>query len=292
MSRKRYVRKAVIPAAGLGTRLLPVTKAVPKELLPIVNKPSIQYIVEEALLSGIEHIIFVISADKESILDYFDIDGNLECFLEKLGKKNLLKDIKKISRTIEIISVRQKEPLGLGHAVLTAETAVGDEPFAVLLPDDLVDSQIPCLSQLLGIFDKENSGVIALERVPKNKTTNYGIIEGRKKNGRIWNITALIEKPAPEEAPSALAVIGRYILPPEIFGILKRTKPGSGGEIQLTDALSKLAGMGKLLGVEFSGKRYDIGNPEGLIIANVAYGIKHKNISSIIKKEFARRFRT
>ncbi len=275
------VRKAVIPAAGLGTRMLPATKSIPKELLPVVDKPLIHYIVEEIIEAGIEQVIFVISKGKDAILDYFDIDRDLESFLSERNKKDILKNIKSVSNMIDIVSVRQKEPLGLGHAVLTARDLVGNEPFAVVLPDDIVDAEKGCLSQMMEVYKKNGSPVVALERIPERDSAKYGIVKAKKKDGQIWVIENLVEKPAPEEAPSNLAVIGRYILPTEIFEILKKTKPGHGGEIQLTDALRVVARRA-LLGLEFSGKRYDLGNPMGFLEANLAFGMKRAKLKEAI----------
>lgn len=282
MGRNAKVRKAVIPAAGLGTRMLPATKSIPKELLPIVNKPLIHYIVEEIIEAGIEEIIFVISRGKEAILDYFDIDNELEAFLSARDKKEILNNIRDLSRMIDIVSVRQKQPLGLGHAVLTAKDIVGNEPFAVVLPDDIVDANRGCLLQLMEVYKKEGSPVIALERIPQKDSVKYGIVKTSNSNARTWKIEDLIEKPSPEVAPSNLAVIGRYILPEEVFEILKETKPGQGGEIQLTDALRVIAKK-SLLGLEFSGKRYDIGNPLGFLEANIAFGMKYAELKEALR---------
>lgn len=282
MGRNAKVKKAVIPAAGLGTRMLPATKSIPKELLPVVDKPLIHYIVEEIIEAGIEEVIFVISKGKEVILDYFDIDQELENFLSERKKKDILNSIKALSRMIEIISVRQKQPLGLGHAVLTAEEIVGNETFAVVLPDDIVDAKTGCLSQLMEVFERENSPVLALERIHKRDSMKYGIVKTKKLYERTWRIEDLIEKPSPEHAPSNLAVIGRYILPPDVFKILQHTKPGKGGEIQLTDALRVIA-RNVLLGYEFSGKRYDLGNPLGFLEANIAFGMKRAELQTTLR---------
>lgn len=282
MVRNAKVNKAVIPAAGVGTRMLPATKSIPKELLPVVDRPLIHYIIEEIIEAGIEEVIFVISKGKEAILDYFDIDRELEAFLSERNKTDLLNSIKSISRMIDIISVRQKEPLGLGHAVLSAKEIVGDEPFAVVLPDDIVDAKRGCLSQLMDVYNKDNSPVVALERISERDSMKYGIVKAKKIRAKTWNIEDLIEKPAPEVAPSNLAVIGRYILPPEVMKILQETKPGKGGEIQLTDALRVVA-RDTLLGLEFSGKRYDLGNPGGFLMANIAFGMKRAELEEAIK---------
>lgn len=276
------VKKAVIPAAGLGTRMLPATKSIPKELLPLVDKPLIHYIVEEIIEAGIKEVIFVISKGKEAILDYFDIDKELESFLTERNKQDILKSIKSLSRMINLISIRQKEPLGLGHAVLTAKDIIGNEPFAVVLPDDIVDAKKGCLSQLMDVYNRRNSPVIALERIPKKETIKYGVVDAIRSQGRTWLIRDLIEKPKPEIAPSNLAVIGRYILPPEVLQILQDTEPGQGGEIQLTDALRNVARK-SLLGYEFSGKRYDLGNPMGFLKANIVFGMKRPELKEAIR---------
>lgn len=276
------VRKAVIPAAGLGTRMLPATKTIPKELLPVVDRPLIHYVIEEIIEAGIKEVIFIISKGKEVILDYFDRDFALESFLTERKKLDLLEKIRGISRLVDVTSVRQKEPLGLGHAVLVAKNAIGKEPFAVVLPDDIVDAEKGCLKQLMDVYIKTEKPIIALERVPKKDTEKYGIIKGKEERKDLWKIDDLIEKPSPEEAPSDLAVIGRYILPAEIFDILEETKPGKGGEIQLTDALRVIA-KNSLFGLVFTGKRYDLGNPLGFILANIAYGVKREELRRAIK---------
>jgi len=281
VGRDAKVKKAVIPAAGLGTRMLPATKSIPKELLPVVDKPLIHYIIEEIIEAGIKEVIFVISKGKEAILDYFDIDREMENFLYRRNKKEILNIIKSISQMIDIVSVRQKQPLGLGHAVLTAKDIVGNEPFAVVLPDDIVDGEIGCLSQLMDVYNKEGSPVIALERIPEEDSVKYGIVKTTKIKNRTWRIQDLIEKPAPAVAPSNLAVIGRYILPPEVLQILQDTKPGQGDEIQLTDALRVIARK-SLLGYEFRGKRYDLGNPAGFLEANIAFGMKQAKLRKTI----------
>jgi UTP--glucose-1-phosphate uridylyltransferase len=268
------IRKAVIPAAGLGTRFLPAVKAIPKELLPIVDKPTIQYIVEEAVDSGIEQVILITARGKGAIEEHFDISFELEEVLKRQKKDDLLRVVQDVSSMVRMTAVRQKEPKGLGHAVLCAREAVGDEPFAVMLGDDIVDSAPPCLAQMLEVFRQADGGVIALQRVPESETYLYGIISGEKVGERTYRITSLVEKPSPEQAPSSLAVIGRYILPPEIFPILEQTPPGKGGEIQLTDALQALALSMPLYGYEFTGDRYDAGDKVGYLEANIAFALK------------------
>jgi UTP--glucose-1-phosphate uridylyltransferase len=277
------IRKGVIPAAGLGTRFLPATKAVPKELLPIVDKPTIQYIVEEAVASGIEEIILITARGKGGIEDHFDVSVELEETLKKTKKDDLLRLVRKISEMVRVVAIRQKEPKGLGHAVLCAREAVGDEPFAVLLGDDIVDADPPCLAQMMEVSRQKNGGVIALLRVPETETHLYGIIRGEHVDERIYQIAEMVEKPKPEQAPSNLAVIGRYVLPPEIFPILEKTPPGKGGEIQLTDALQELARMQPLFGYEFMGDRYDAGDKVGYLQANIAFALKRPEMAARVK---------
>ena len=277
------IRKAVIPAAGLGTRFLPAVKAIPKELLPIVDKPTIQYIVEEAVDSGIEQVILITAHGKGAIEDHFDISFELEEILKRQKKEDLLRVVQEVSSMARMIAIRQKEPKGLGHAVLCAREAVGDESFAVMLGDDIVDSDPPCLAQMVEVFRKMHGGVIALQRVPETETHLYGIISGEKVDERTYRITGLVEKPAPEQAPSNLAVIGRYLLPPEIFPILEHTLPGKGGEIQLTDGLQALANSMPLYGYEFTGDRYDAGDKVGYLEANIAFALKRPQMVARLK---------
>ena len=277
------IRKAVIPAAGLGTRFLPAVKAIPKELLPIVDKPTIQYIVEEAVDSGIEQVILITAHGKGAIEDHFDISFELEEILKRQKKEDLLRVVQEVSSMARMIAIRQKEPKGLGHAVLCAREAVGDESFAVMLGDDIVDSDPPCLAQMVEVFRKMHGGVIALQRVPETETHLYGIISGEKVDERTYRITGLVEKPAPEQAPSNLAVIGRYLLPSEIFPILEHTLPGKGGEIQLTDGLQALANSMPLYGYEFTGDRYDAGDKVGYLEANIAFALKRPQMVARLK---------
>ena len=277
------IRKGVIPAAGLGTRFLPATKAVPKELLPIVDIPTIQYIVEEAVASGLEEIILITARGKGSIEDHFDISVELEETLRKQKKDELLQMVREISEMVRVVAVRQKEPKGLGHAVLCAREAVGDEPFAVLLGDDIVDADPPCLAQMIEVAHQKGGGVIALQRVPETETHLYGVIRGEKVDERVYQIAEMVEKPKPEQAPSNLAVIGRYVLPPEIFPILEKTSPGKGGEIQLTDALQELARRKPLFGYEFVGDRYDAGDKVGYLEANLAFALKRPQMAERLK---------
>lgn len=272
------VRKAVIPVAGLGTRFLPATKTVPKELLPIVDIPSIQYVVEEAVDSGIEEIIFVTGRGKDSIEDHFDEAPELEQILSERGQTETLKMLRRIAQMTEVVSVRQKRPLGLGHAVLCARDLVGNEPFAVLLADDLIDGDTPCVRQLLEIFEEKKESVIALMQVPQEEVHQYGVIKGTELRTRLYQVEATVEKPAAQDAPSRMAIIGRYILRPEIFSILTTLPPGRGGEIQLTDGLAQLVRERKVYGCEFVGERYDIGDKFGFVRATVAYALKRGDL--------------
>jgi len=278
------IKKAVIPAAGFGTRFLPATKVVPKELLPIVDKPTIQYIMEEVVVAGIEEVILITGREKGSIEDHFDTSAELENHLRKKGKKDLLKLIQEISEMVTLVSVRQKEPLGLGHAILCAKKVVGKEPFAVLLGDDLIDAKVPCIKQMIEVYQKMDGAVIAVQKVPKSETHLYGIIEGRKVEDRIYRIHDMIEKPKKGKAPSNLAIIGRYILPPQIFGILERVPPDSRGEIQLTNGLRGLRGEAPIFGYEFVGDRYDAGDKWGYLEANISLALKHPDIGPKLKK--------
>jgi len=273
------IRKAVFPAAGLGTRFLPATKAQPKEMLPLVDKPVIQYVIEEAVASGIENIIIVTGRGKNAIEDHFDVSFELERTLAERGQKDLLKLVRSISDMIHVSYVRQKEPLGLGHAVLCAKELVGDEPFAVFLGDDIIDSRVPVMGQMMKIFSRRRSSVLAVEPVPRERTCDYGIIahDGRTQNG-VYRVTDLVEKPVPEEAPSDLAIIGRYILTPEIFRHLEKTKPDAKGEIQLTDGLRSLLGKEPIDAFRFQGKRFDTGNKLGFLKATVEFALKRKDL--------------
>lgn len=273
----KKIRKAVIPAAGLGTRFLPATKAQPKEMLPIVDKPAIQFIIEEAIASGIEEILIITGRNKRSIEDHFDRSLELEAQLKAQGKYDQLKMVEEISE-VTIHFIRQKEALGLGHAVLCAKQFVGYEPFAVMLGDDLVDAAVPCLSQLIDVYNDLGGSVLGVQEVPAETVSNYGIVTPRAVKPNIWQAMDLIEKPAQEEAPSRLAVLGRYILDPEIFSILEKTQPGRGGEIQLTDAIRVLAGQQAVYAYNFFGRRYDIGDKEGFLEATVEQALKRPEL--------------
>jgi UTP--glucose-1-phosphate uridylyltransferase len=275
-------RKAVIPAAGLGTRFLPATKAVPKELLPIVDVPTIQYVVQEILDSGLSEVVLVTGRGKQAIEDHFDASPELERFLEEKGKADLLAMVREVARMARVVSVRQKEPLGLGHAVLAARPCVGDEPFAVLLGDDVIDHPVPCTRQLLDVY-ASHGPAIALLAVPPEKTQLYGVISGQPVRERLHRVDALVEKPPPGTAPTNLSVMGRYVLPPEIFDLLERTRPGRGGEIQLTDALHALAQRRSLYGLEFEGTRYDAGEKLGFLEATVAFALRRPDLGPALR---------
>jgi len=274
------VRKAIIPAAGLGTRFLPATKAQPKEMLPIVDKPTIQYIVEEAINSGIEEILIVTGRNKRAIEDHFDRSVELELELRNKGNEALLKQVQDISNLVDIHYVRQKEARGLGHAIYCAKAFVGNEPFAVLLGDDVVDSSVPCLKQLIGVFDEYSCTVLGVQEVNPEDVNKYGIVAHDRIGDRLYKVKDLVEKPAREAAPSNVAILGRYIITPEIFYVLEHTEPGSGGEIQLTDALKALGRKQEMYAYNFEGKRYDIGSKLGFLQATVEFALKREELSS------------
>jgi len=270
----KKVRKAIIPAAGLGTRFLPATKAMPKEMLPIVDKPTIQYIVEEAVASGIEDIIIVTGKGKRAIEDHFDIAFELEQNLAEKGKLNLLEKVRYSTNLADIHYIRQKEPKGLGHAVWCARNFIGDEPFAVLLGDDIVQSETPCLRQLIEQYEETHSSVIGVQTVPDNETHRYGIVEPSVQTGRRYQVENFVEKPAPGTAPSNLAIMGRYILTPEIFMFLDKQETGSGGEIQLTDAIQQLNQIQRVFAYDFEGKRYDVGEKLGFVKTTLEFALQ------------------
>jgi UTP--glucose-1-phosphate uridylyltransferase len=275
---KRKVRKAVLPVAGLGTRFLPATKAVPKEMLPLVDTPSIQLIVEECAAAGIEEVIFVSARGKSAIEDHFDRAAELEALLERRGKQEDLARVRRPQQLARFLSVRQAEARGLGHAVLCARDAVGDEPFAVLLGDDLLDAPVPGVRQLADVYERSGKGVIALYEVAPGQEHLYGIADGKRTAPRELELTKLIEKPAPGTAPTRLAIIGRYVLPPEIFDILAATPPGRGGEIQLTDGLATLCARSGLIGLEVEGRRFDVGDRAGYVLAMVHYALRRDEL--------------
>lgn len=274
----KKVKKAVIPAAGLGTRFLPATKAQPKEMLPIVDKPTLQYIIEEAVNSGIEEILIITGRNKKSIEDHFDKSVELELELEKKGKDDLLELVRGISEMANIYYIRQKEPLGLGHAVYCARSFIGDEPFAVLLGDDIVDAGTPCLKQLIGAYEEYGTSILGVQSVAKEDVNKYGIVDGYEVGKGAYRVNSLVEKPGPEKAPSEIAILGRYIIEPRIFEILKNTKPGKGGEIQLTDALNVLAKESSMHAYVFEGRRYDVGDKMGYLEATIDFALKREDL--------------
>jgi UTP--glucose-1-phosphate uridylyltransferase len=283
MTKTKRVRKAVLPAAGLGTRFLPATKAQPKEMLPVVDKPLVQYVVEECIASGIENIIIVTGRGKNAIEDHFDSAPELERYLEEKGKKDQAKMVREISNMVHFSYTRQKEPLGLGHAVLTARELVGDEPFAVLLGDVIIPGPRPATKQLIEVYEATGVGAIAVEEVPQEKTHLYGIVDGEPASQPPWGerllrVRNLVEKPKPADAPSNLAITGRYVLPPEAFDCLERTRPGAGGEIQLTDALRLLAKESGLWAYIYEGKSYDAGDKLGFLKATVEIALQNPDL--------------
>ncbi len=284
---KMKVRKAVFPAAGLGTRFLPATKAQPKEMLPLVDKPIIQYGVEEALASGCDQIIIVTGRGKTAIEDHFDVSYELEKMLEERGKTDLLAVVRQISDMIHVAYVRQKEAMGLGHAVLMARELVGNEPFAVLLADDVIDADVPCLKQMMDVFEETQSSVIATHTVEGPAISSYGVIDAKPVNGRwagkLFEIQNLVEKPRPEEAPSNLAVIGRYIFTPGIFDMLDNTPLGVGGELQLTDGMRQLLKSEKIYGYNFDGTRHDTGDKLGFLKATVEFALKRPDLGADLR---------
>lgn len=279
------VRKAVFPAGGLGTRFLPATKVIPKEMLALVDKPIIQYGVEEAIDSGIEHIIIVTGRGKSAMEDHFDLSFELDATLERRGKHDLLKVSRSVAHMARVSYVRQKEPLGLGHAVLCAKDLVGNEPFAVILPDDVIDAETPCLQQMIDVFTEKQGSVLATMTIDGPAISAYGVLAGSpdRDNPRIYNCTGMVEKPKLADAPSNQAIVGRYVLTPRVFELLEQTKPGAGGEIQLTDGIKALLNEEKVFGYTFEGKRYDAGDKFGMLQATVEFALK--------RQEFGDRFR-
>lgn len=291
------VKKAIIPAAGLGTRFLPATKAMPKEMLPIVDKPTIQYIVEEAVESGIEDIIIVTGKGKRSIEDHFDHSFELEHVLLEKGKFELLDEVQKSSKLVDIHYIRQKEPRGLGHAIWCARKFIGNEPFAVLLGDDIVKAEKPCLKQMIEQYDRHNSSIIGVQHVADDEVSRYGIVDGKGMGGRLYSVTSLVEKPKKEEAPSNLAILGRYILSPKIFELLSIQEPGAGGEIQLTDAIAELNKYQAVYAYDFEGIRYDVGEKMGFIKTTIEFALEHPDLkndlldylSEVMEKELSKK---
>jgi len=283
------IRKAVFPAAGFGTRFLPATKASPKEMLPLVDKPLIQHGVEEARAAGVRDMIIVTGRGKNAIEDHFDVSFELETALKKKGDGELHKLIRAISDMADFFYVRQNLPLGLGHAVLRAKDLVGEEPFAVVLSDDVIDSKVPVLVQMCDVYERFSAGaVLAIQRVPKDQVSRYGIIKGRRLAEGVFEVEDMVEKPKPAAAPSDLAIIGRYILPPSIFPALQATRPGAGGEIQLTDAIRSLLNKERILGCEFEGVRYDAGTKLGFLQANIAFALKDPELGPGLREFLSR----
>lgn len=274
------LRKAVLPVAGLGTRFLPATKAMPKEMLPVVDKPLIQYAVDEARAAGIEEICLVTGRGKDSLIDYFDVAFELEYTLRQRNKTEALKALEPSSvEAGSLIAVRQQEPLGLGHAIWCARSFIGDDPFAILLPDDIVQSGVPCMKQLADAYYATGGSVVAVEEVPRAHTNRYGILKPGKDDGKMVEITGLVEKPKPEEAPSNLSIIGRYVLTPEIMPFLSLLEKGAGGEVQLTDAMAKTIGKTPFHGLRYEGKRFDCGNKIGFLEAQIAFSLERPDLA-------------
>jgi len=277
------IRKAVIPAAGMGTRFLPATKAQPKEMLPIVDKPTIQYIIEEAVASGIEDILIVSGRGKRAIEDHFDKSYELEDMLKRKGEQELLSLVQDISNLANVNYVRQKEPRGLGHAIYCARSFIGSEPFAILLGDDIVDSSVPCLKQMIDVYEKYNTTILGVQQVPESEVSKYGIIKGALIEDRVYKVEDMVEKPDVDSAPSNVAILGRYIVTPEVFTHLENAAPGKGGEIQLTDALKAMLAANPIYAYDFIGKRYDVGNKLGFLEATVEFALKRDEL----RDEFA-----
>jgi UTP--glucose-1-phosphate uridylyltransferase len=277
------VRKAVVVAAGLGTRMLPATRVIPKEILPVVDRPAIQVVVEEAIASGIEEIVIVVAPGRSLVLDHFAPVPDLERHLQERGKHDLLAVVRSVSGMTRITRAEQTQPMGLGHAVLQASEAIGDEPFAVILPDDIFDSERPCLRQLMDVAETREAPVVALMRVAPEDISKYGIVEASPAGPRLHRLTGMVEKPEPSKAPSDFAIVGRYILTPEIFSLLAEGKPGAGGEIQLTDGLLALCSSRPMYGYEFAGTRYDLGDRFGLITAQIGFGLKRPDLADRLR---------
>ena len=275
---KMTVKKAIIPAAGLGTRFLPATKSQPKEMLPIVDKPTLQYIIEEAINSGIEEILIITGRNKKSIEDHFDKSVELELELEQKGKQEMLDMVRDISNMVNIHYIRQKEPKGLGHAIHCAKSFIGNEPFAVLLGDDIVDCEKPCLKQLISAYDEYKTSILGVQEVAIEDTNKYGILDVKHIEDRVYKVKDMVEKPSIEEAPSNVAILGRYIITPAIFDILERQEPGKGGEIQLTDALKTLGSQEAIYAYNFEGRRYDVGDKFGFLEATIDFALKRDNL--------------
>ncbi|MFQ6122645.1 MAG: UTP--glucose-1-phosphate uridylyltransferase GalU [Dehalococcoidales bacterium] len=281
------IRKAVITAAGWGTRFLPATKAQPKEMLPLLNKPIIQYAVEEAIASGIEQIVIVTAIGKHSVENHFDRSFELEQVLQEKGMSEALAEVSSIGNSTKICYVRQREQLGLGHAVLMTRDFIGEEPFALLLPDDVIRSEVPATKQLIKAFEQCRGSILAIEEVPEERVSSYGIIKPRQLDDRLYQVLSLVEKPDMRCAPSRLGIVGRYVLTPEIFPALEETLPGKGGEIQLTDGLSRLLSNQQIFGYRFEGTRYDVGTPLGLLRASIAFALENPGMADELKDYLA-----
>lgn len=277
------VRTAVILAAGMGTRMLPSSKVIPKEILPVIDTPAIQVVVEEAVASGIEEVVIVISPGRTTVVDHFKPNLELESSLEARGKRDILELLRRSNNPVKIVTAEQRQPLGLAHAVLQARAAVGNEPFAVMLPDDIFDCQRPCLRQLLDAADRQAAPVVALLRVARSELSKYGIVDAKPAGERLYELRGMVEKPAPEAAPSELAIMGRYVLTPDIFDLLAQVKPGAGGEMQLTDALVALAQRRHVYGYEYEGTRYDLGDRVGFISAQIGFGLKRPELADRLR---------
>ena len=280
----KKVRTAVIPVAGLGTRFLPATKTVPKEMLPLLDRPCIDYIVAEAADAGIERIIFITARGKDAMVDYFDRSPALESHLKKVGRIELLEKVLECGKRVDVIAIRQRETLGLGHAVLCAKAIVGDEPFAVLLGDDIVDSEKPTIGEMINVYQQKGDAVVALMEVPKTETERYGICAGPFETPRCMRVEQMVEKPHPKLAPSNYGIVGRYVLPSKIFPLIEETPPGKGGEIQLTDAIHMLARRGEVVGFKIQGQRFDTGNALGLLRASMYQALKRPELRAGFKK--------
>lgn len=280
----QQIRKAVIPVAGMGTRFLPASKAIPKEMLTVVDRPTIQYIVEEVVASGIEQIVLITSAGKAAIENHFDYNQELDLLLESRGKVRICEELRHLANLIDIVSIRQKKPLGLGHAIWTARNVIGNEPFMVLLGDDLVVSDEPCAKQMMRLYNEVQESIVAIQTVPMDQTYQYGIVEGELLRERVYQVNRLVEKPPPGTCNSNLAIIGRYILHPEIFEMLEKTTPGHGGEIQLTDALLALSNKRSMFAYEFEGDRYDAGDKMGYLKAIIAFAMRHPELRDEFRK--------
>ncbi|MCA0756803.1 UTP--glucose-1-phosphate uridylyltransferase GalU [Paenibacillus sp. N4] len=287
---EKRIRKAIIPAGGLGTRFLPATKAQPKEMLPIIDKPAIQYIVEEAVSSGIESIIIVSGRNKRAIEDHFDKSAELEMELEARHNEDMLKMVRDISRLADIYYVRQKEPLGLGHAVMCARRFIADEPFAVLLGDDILKSDPPCLSRMIEIYEQQRSSVVAVMEVPWDQTHKYGIVD-IEAGQQVARVRDIVEKPAPGQAPTNYAVVGRYVLDPAIFDLLEKAEPGKGGEIQLTDSLQQLNRLSSLTAYRFDGRRHDVGDKLGFVQATIDFALERDDLGEDVRRYLLERLK-